>query len=310
MTAIDFKTLFARPIPSISTPFQADGSIDHTMLHTMVEQYLAWGHEVLMLTAGDSHFLCLGDAEIAEVTFSVLDQVGTRASVIVADRYFATRAAMAFAAETARRGAACYMAMPPDWAASTMAEELVAHYRAIGKIIPVMLVTNVFMARGPMGFGLDVCRRLLDAPEIVAVKDDVCGAFGRAMCTLLAGEKAVISGGQKQNHFDLADYGAVGHLTTFGRFMPSVSRAYWKACQQGDRARATAIIKQIDMPYFKLISGFRGGFNAGIYGSLELAGVARRYRRPPYATITGEDMEKLQDFHNRVPEILDRIVTL
>ncbi len=61
------------------------------------------------------------------------------------------------------------------------------------------------------------------------------------------------------------------------------------------------------MPYFSLISGFRGGFNAGIYGSLELAGLARRCRRAPYETISDADLEKLRDFHANVPRILNEI---
>lgn len=305
---MNYQKLFCKPIPSISTPFLADGNVDYAMLEVMIEQYLAWGHDVLMLTAGDSNFACMSDAEIAQVTFAVLKQAGSRAAVIVADRYFATNAALEFAEETAKRGAACYMALPPDWGASVMPDELIAHYRAIGKIIPVMAVTNIFSPRGPMGFGMTVCEKLLEVPEVVAVKDDVCGEFGRKMYDLLAGSKAMISGGQKQNHFDLAAYGETGHLTTFGRFMPEVSEAYWKLYHAGDLNKAMEIIKQIDMPYFDLICGFRGGFNAGIYGSLELAGVAKRFRREPYATITGEDMEKLQAFHAKVPGILQQII--
>ena len=303
----DFKSLLSVPIPSISTPFMPDGAIDYAHLETMVERYLEWGHSVLMLTAGDSHFACMTDREIADVTFAVLRQVNHRAAVIVADRYFATPAAREFAAEVKRRGADCYMAMPPDWGFSSTPESLVAHYREIGGILPVMVVTNVFAPRGPMGFGLEVCRRLLDVPEVVAVKDDVCGPFGRAMTSMLSGEKAIVSGGQKQNHFDLAAYGAVGHLTTFGRFQPEPAREYWYACARGDLAVARQIIRRIDMPYSSLISGFRGGFNAGIYGSLELAGLARRCRRAPYETISDADLEKLRDFHANVPRILNEI---
>ena len=303
----DFKTLFASSIPSISTPFLPNGDIDYAHLEIMVERYLEWGNPVLMLTAGDSHFACMTDREIADVTFAVLKQVNGRAEVIVADRYFGTNAALEFASETQKRGAACYMALPPDWGFSITPESLVSHYRAIGRILPVMCVTNIFAPRGPLGFGMEVCRRLLDAPEVVAVKDDVCGAFGRAMTSLLSDTKAVIAGGQKQNHYDLATYGAVGHLSTFGRIQVEPARAYWDAFQRGDLATARRIIREIDMPYFSLIGSFRGGFNAGIYGSLELAGVARRCRRAPYETITDADMEKLRAFHAQVPGILREI---
>lgn len=296
--------VFACPIPSISPPFLEDGRLDLSGLEKQVEQYLEWGFTTLMLTAGDSHFACLTDQELFQVTETVLKCAGNRGKVIAADRYFATPAALEFARKARDLGAVCYMAMPPDWGASMTPDLLVEHYRQIGQIIPVMIVTNVFSPRGPMGFGLEVCRRLLEVPEVIAVKDDVCGAFGRAMCTMLSGTKSVIAGGQKQNHFDLAAYGACGYLATFARFQPEVTRVYWQACQQGNYELALRIIREIDMKYFQLIMGFRGGFNAGIYGSLELAGVARRFRRKPYATISDEDFARLRAFHEEVPDLL------
>ena len=121
---MDSKSIFSVPIPSIPTPFMPNGDIDFSALSNMLERYISWGSTVLMLTAGDSHFACMSDREIAEVTYAVLKQVRKRAYVIVADRYFATNAAVEFARETQARGADCYMALPPDWANSTMPDEL------------------------------------------------------------------------------------------------------------------------------------------------------------------------------------------
>ena len=103
----DFRALLSTAIPSIRTPFLPDGEIDYAHLALMVERYLEWGYPVLMLTAGDSHYACLTDREIAEVTFAVLKQVRRRTAVIVADRQFATHAAREFARETRQRGADC-----------------------------------------------------------------------------------------------------------------------------------------------------------------------------------------------------------
>lgn len=308
-TMENYKSILSSPIPSISTPFMPNGEVDFASLDKMVEQYISWGNTVLMLTAGDSNFACMSDREIADVTYAVLKQARHRAFVIVADRYFATNAALEFAQETQKRGADCYMALPPDWAGSTMPDELTEHYRAIASILPVMVVTNLLGARGAMGFGMEVCRRIADIPEIIAVKDDVCGVFGRNMATLLGNTKAVIAGGQKQNHFDLAMYGACGYLATFARFQPAVTRLYWKAWNMGNYPACIRIIRELDNPYFALVSTFRGGFNAGIYGSLEIAGIASRYRRKPYTTISDAEMERLKAFHDSVPEKLASIET-
>ena len=113
--------------------------------------------------------------------------------------------------------------------------------------------------------------------------------------------------GRKEIHFDLAAYGACGYLSTFARIQPEVTRLYWNAFQNKDYNTAIRIIKEITNPYSALTATFRGGSNAGIYGSLELAGLASRNRRKPYATITDEDMEKLKAFHASIPDRLKKI---
>ena len=47
------------------------------------------------------------------------------------------------------------MVLPPDWAHSTTVESLVAHYGAVAKQIPVMVVTN-YLGRRPLAFGLEL----------------------------------------------------------------------------------------------------------------------------------------------------------
>ena len=98
------------------------------------------------------------------------------------------------------------MVLPPDWAGSCTADSFVAHYAAAAAEIPVMVVTNVFSRSHELG--LAVLRRLRDeVPGVVAIKDDLVGVFARKMALLLHGRWAIISGGQKQNHFDLVHYG-------------------------------------------------------------------------------------------------------
>ena len=96
-----------------------------------------------------------------------------------------------------------------------------------------MVVTNVFSRSHALG--LEVLRRLRDeAPGVVAIKDDLVGVFARKMALLLHGHWAIISGGQKQNHFDLVQYGCDGYLSTLLTFAPQITRAYWQAVQEED----------------------------------------------------------------------------
>jgi len=50
------------------------------------------------------------------------------------------------------------------------------------------------------------------------------------------------------------------------------------------------------MPLFDYIKGFKGSFDAAMHGILELYGIASRYRRPPYHSLTDAQMEELGGF--------------
>ena len=279
------------PVPSISTPFKKDGDIDCNGLRNMVDFDIAAGAKTIMLTAGDSHYICMSEKEIAEVTKVVVNHTAGRAMVIAADRYYNTKQAVEFAQYVHSIGADILMVMPPDWAHSCTPETLSEHYTQVSQHIPVMIVTNVFIARG-MDFGLKTLKLTLNkADGVVAIKDDFCGEFARKMGLLVHDKWAVISGGQKQNHLNAHPYGCDRYLSTFISFKPEITHQYWTAIK-----KSSQIIETYDMPFFDLIGSFTGKFDAEMHGALELFGVAKRWRRSPYHSLNDKEMEKLADF--------------
>ncbi len=291
----ELRSLLTGPVMSVHTPFTRDGAIDFDSLRGLVELGIDGGSTTMLLTYGDSLFSLLTDDEVAEVTRVVAEQTAGRAAVVAADRIWWTGKTVAFARYAREVGADLLMVLPPDWAGSCTADTLVAHYSAAADEIPVMVVTNVFSRSH--GLGLEVLRRLRDeAPGVVAIKDDLVGVFARKMALLLHGHWAIISGGQKQNHFDLIHYGCDGYLSTLVTFAPQITQAYWKAVQANELSAAAGIIRDYDMPYFEYVLNVVGSFDAALHGTYELFGLAQRWRRPPYHSLTDEQMEELSQF--------------
>lgn len=303
MNRTEAKDIFSGPIPSIRTPFKRDGEIDFAGLAKIVDLCLVHEYRAIMLTAGDSHWACLSESEIAAVTRAVCQQVKGRASVITADRYLDTTRAVEFAGMVRELGAATVMVMPPDWAASCTPDTLAEHYAAVAKVLPVTLVTNVFIPRG-IAFGLDTVERALAASEqIVAIKDDMCGVFAQRLCMAHAGTVAIYAGGQKLTHFMMWPFGAHGYLSTFATLNPAITFKYWSAVKRGDRDDALDVIRKIDAPFFDHLMTYAGGFDAAMHGMMELAGLCGRWRRKPYYTLSDSEMEKLADFQNRISRL-------
>ena len=283
------------PIASVRTPFNRNGEVDFNGLRSVIDFDIAAGSKAIVLTAGDSHYISLSDAEISAVTKVAVEHTAGRALVVAADRYYHTRQAVDFARFAAAVGADVLMVLPPDWGASTTPDKLAEHYGAVAAHIPVMLVTGIFIPRG-LEFGLKCLQTTLDRVEgVVAFKDDFCGEFARKMGLLVHGDWAVWSGGQKQNHMNAHPYGCDGYLSSFISFKPEISHRYWEAIQADDRVAAAAVIREFDMPFFDCIMNMRGGFDAAVHGILEIYGIAQRWRPRPYYSLSDEEMEELSD---------------
>ena len=284
------------PVASTPTTFLRDGSIDFAGLRNFLDFVIDGGAKSVILTYGDSLCTLLSDQDLAEVTKCVAEHVRGRALVVAADRSWWMGKEVEFARYAREVGADVFMALPPDWAASCTSRTLADYYAAVAQEMPLMLVTGLFARRG-IDFGMETLRLVLEEVDgVVAVKDDVCGEFGRKLGLLCHDEWAMVSGGQKQNHLDMLPYGCDAYLATFIKFAPTVTQQYWAAIEADDISTATGIIEQYDMPFFDFIARLPGGFDAGMHGCLELFGVAQRWRRPPYHSLSDEEMEKLGGF--------------
>jgi 4-hydroxy-tetrahydrodipicolinate synthase len=289
------RVALSGPWPSIATPFTRAGQIDFDALRGQLDFVIGAKAKAVVLTWGDSLFSILTEDEIAQITKVVVQHVNRRAFVVAATGTWWTGKAVEFAKYCVGLGADMLMVLPPDWAASTTVDTLVAHYRAISDHIPVMLVTNYLGARGT-DFGLNLCRRLgREAPGVVALKDDVGGEFICKLCLMMHDRWALSAGGQKQNHLLMRPYGVDGYLSTFINFKPEIAWRYWKAIEAGDLRAARAVVRDYDMPLFDYLIKSEGSFDAAIHGIYELFGLAKRYRRPPYYSLTDKQMEDLAE---------------
>jgi 4-hydroxy-tetrahydrodipicolinate synthase len=280
------------PITSIRPPFHRDGTVDADGLCNAIDFNIGAGSKAMLLTAGDSHLISMSDQEIADISRLVVEHTAGRALVVTADRHFNTNQAVQFARYARDIGSDVHMVLPPDWGASCTPESLRDHYSRIADILPVMLVTNIFIPRGE-AFGLQTVERVFDTVEnAVAIKDDMLGPFARKMTLAVRDRCAVFSGGQKQNHLDLHPYGCHGFMSTFMSFKPDITHRYWSAIQINDLA-AAAVIQEFDHPFFDILKASPGGFDAAIHGVMEIFGIYPRWRPSPYYSLSDSELELL-----------------
>jgi 5-dehydro-4-deoxyglucarate dehydratase len=282
------------PISSISTPFDRAGNIDEAALRRCIEFAITEARsETLLLTHGDSLYSVLTEREIADVTRITVEQNAGRKLVVAAGSWW-TGEALRFAASCRDLGVDVFMPLPPNWAGSCTEATLVEYFTAIARVIPVMVVTAI----GPgVSVPLGAIQQLLDGDNnIVAIKDDICGPYGRRLAALTNGRWAFLSGGRKENHLDQHPYGAHAYLSLYMRFQPAVAHRYWAAIQSGDLREATAIVNRYDIPFMNFCAAHGLHFDAVVHGAMELAGLAPRWRRAPYSSLDDAQLELLKTF--------------
>jgi 4-hydroxy-tetrahydrodipicolinate synthase len=290
------RTALTGPIASIRTPFNRDGSVDYDGVRRMIDFNIKSGGTVSLLTAGDSHFLCLTDEEVAELNKVVVEHTAGRVLTVACDWEYATPQGVKFAKYCASLGADLLMARPPDWASSSTSESLVEHYATLAEEIPLMFVNNIFGTR-PEKFALDTTRLLLErVPNMIAMKEDITGDIARKFCMLVHDKWAVFAGGGLRNHLNIHPYGCDGFMDRHMNFAPQVSHQYWKAIQANDLPGALKVAKEIEMPLDDFMCAFPGGRDAAVHGLFEIYGLSGRWRRKPYHSLTDAELAKLKDF--------------
>jgi 4-hydroxy-tetrahydrodipicolinate synthase len=133
-------------------------------------------------------------------------------------------------------------------------------------------------------------------PGVMALKDDVGGEFVCKVCLATHDRWSLSAGGTKQNHLLMLPYGVDGYLSTFINFKPEIAWRYWKAIEAKDLGAAQEVVRDYDMALFDYIGKSEGSFDAAIHGIYELFGLAKRWRRPPYHSLTDKQMDELAGF--------------
>ena len=146
-------------------------------------------------------------------------------------------------------------------------------------------------------------RAVAELPGIVAIKDDIGGEFARRVALMTHERWAVISGGLEQDHLSLHPYGCDGYMSWFMHFRPEIAHAYWRTIETGDQAGSARIIREYDYARFDFSESLGGGFDAMYHGAQEVFGIAGRWRRSPYESLSDEEMERLRGFFAGLPPV-------
>ena len=235
------KTFWNGVIPALTTPFKADGTVDHGFLAK---------HAGLMIEAGCTAIVPLGSlGETATLTFAekkavldtVVKAVDKRGTVVSGIAAISTDEAAGFARMAADAGCGGLMVLPPyvyssDW--REMKQHICAVIRATP--LPCMLYNN------PIAYGTDVLpeeiARLAERhPNLVAVKESSTDIRRIAAIRAEVGNRLAIFVGVEDLILEGIQAGAVGWIAGLVNALPAESVRLFDLAASGRIAEARAL---------------------------------------------------------------------
>lgn len=273
------------PVASIPTPFTANGDIHWEGVAAVIETALGGGCGVILLTIGDSQYFYMTPDEIAAITKFAIECTAGRALLVAATGPWATRQSVAFAEYSRDQGADVLMSLPP--AQMTSGPGLVAHYKALAAVMPVMLVGCP---------SHQVLEQLVDQPAICCFKEDGSEAYAVELLQKYGHRWSVMTGGTLQRHLLEWPFGAQSFMDWSTSFAPQIGASFWKAIERENRIEAARITTEIERPIFDLAAALDPAFGWQMlwHACLSIKGIAQHHLRLPHPTATDEQVERVR----------------
>src|SRR6202050_2109541 len=275
--------------PAATTQFDSALEVDLPATQKVQKALLHDGVHglVLMGTVGEGNSLTA--EEKRSVLGAAVEVSGGKAPVIAGFSEFTTAAAVKFARDAERLGAAGLMVLPAMVYVPTAAE-LEHHFRAVAAAtgLPIMLYNNPPSYR--VNIDLATLAKLADVPNIVAIKEsapdtrrftDIINAFG---------ERFVLFAGLDDVAFEALTLGAKGWVSGLTNAFPAESLRLYEALRKGDLDQARKIYRWF-MPLLHLDA------EHDLVQSIKLAeqimGRGSERVRPPRLPLSGERRAKV-----------------
>jgi 4-hydroxy-tetrahydrodipicolinate synthase len=232
------QNIFAGVMPAITTPFLADGGVDHAFL----AEHARW-----LLDSGCSGIVALGSlgegatltlAEKVAILATCVRSAAGRAPVVSAVAGLSTAEAVRLAQEAERIGCRGLMVLPPYVHRGTWREAR-AHFAAVLQAtrLPCMLYNN------PIAYGTDVTPPQLqelvaDHGNLAAVKDSTGDVRRITAVHALLGDRLATLAGLDDMAFEAAWCGATGWVAGLANALPVESVELFEAACAGRREEA------------------------------------------------------------------------
>ncbi|MEZ6130718.1 MAG: 4-hydroxy-tetrahydrodipicolinate synthase [Planctomycetaceae bacterium] len=228
--------LFSGLSVALVTPMHADGSLNETMLRTLVDFHVEAGTNCVVPVGTTGESPTLSHQEHDRVIDIVCDHAAGRIKVMAGTGSNCTAEAIRMTEHARAAGADGSLQVSPYYNKPTQ-EGFFQHYKAIADAVDLPMVVYNIPGRSAKNVEPDTICRLAEAcRNIVAVKD-ATGSLDQASQILAASDLTLLSGDDSMT-LPLMAVGGSGIISVAGNIIPRDVLALVQAFRSGDIAKA------------------------------------------------------------------------
>jgi 4-hydroxy-tetrahydrodipicolinate synthase len=219
-------------LPAITTPFDADGGVEHDFLSGHARRMVAAGCRGIVALGSLGEGATLSASEKVEVLKTLVAAVGDRVPVIAGIAALSTDEAVALAVAADKAGCRGLMVLPPyvhkgDW------PETRAHVRAVIAATPL----SVMLYNNPAAYGVDFLpeqvREIAEADNVHAVKDSSGDVRRITAMRALLGDRLTLCVGLDDAIVEGVHAGATGWVAGLVNALPEESVMLFEHARAG-----------------------------------------------------------------------------
>jgi len=281
------KVNWSGVIPAITTPFNADFSVDEGFLATHSRWLVDKGSVGLVPIGSLGESATLDPAEKRKVMQTCVQAVGDRVPVIAGIAALSTAEAVKLAQDAKAIGCSALMVLPP-YVYSSDGREMKAHVRAVitATDLPCMLYNN------PIAYRTDFLPQHIvelagELPNLHAVKESSADLRRVMAIRALAGARVQILVGVDDAIVEAVDAGAIGWIAGLANAFPVESVALYRYAREGRREEAFALYRWF-LPLLRMDTVVK--FVQLIKLSQQRVGMGSDRVRPPRLPLQGEEL--------------------
>lgn len=236
----DIKSKLKGSITALVTPMKDDGAVDYDALGKLIDWQIAEGTHALVAvgTTGESATLSM-DEHIDVIRFFVKHVAG-RVPVIAGTGANNTSEAIELTQAAKEAGADCALLVAPYYNKPTQ-EGIYQHYKAISEAVDMPQMLYNVPGRTIVDISQETVERLMNLPNIVAIKD-ATGSLERGAALIKAvGDHMVVLSGDDPTALEFIKLGARGNISVTSNIVPKAMSQVFELALAGDFDKASEI---------------------------------------------------------------------